>query len=323
MLQITPQGCGSIENQLLISGREQRNLQLAIFEIPPADNGFVHKYSGTDDSGEVVDVPHMSFGQEQAFRFLVAQQELVKTSKEQTTGKIVSRQTIVNVEIGLAIKRGFADWKLLQPGLDLGLGGAKEIGGILNGGGAEVREIPPCQFNPGWFFCHGFKGGAKLICFLFLHFVAEPTYFTQRTDRAAPGIKQALAFALGHPGFLADGFQGFPFVNSLGNCLYDEIGKVCLAVSGNIRIRFQGIHRAEIMRPTFVEEQGKIIHREQVHGTPVRPAFNQTLGIDFVAADGQTVECMTEKAPAHRKGLLRRSGYRQEQANAVQPTAAA
>ena len=30
-----------------------------------------------------------------------------------------------------------------------------------------------------------------------------------------------------------------------------------------------------------------------------RSAFNQTLGIDFVAADGQTVERMTEKLRLH------------------------
>ena len=31
-----------------------------------------------------------------------------------------------------------------------------------------------------------------------------------------------------------------------------------------------------------------------MHGAPVRPTFDQTIGADFVAADGQTVECMTE-----------------------------
>ena len=80
--QITPQDCDGVGDQLLISGREQRNLQLAVFEIPPADHGSVHKNSRTDDSGEVEDVPHMLPGQEQAFFFLVAQHKLVKASQE-------------------------------------------------------------------------------------------------------------------------------------------------------------------------------------------------------------------------------------------------
>ena len=74
-------------------------------------------------------------GQEQAFCFLIAQHELIKASQEQTTGKLASRQTVIDVEIGLAIQRGFHDWKLLQPELDLGLGGAEEVGGIFDGGG--------------------------------------------------------------------------------------------------------------------------------------------------------------------------------------------
>ena len=74
-------------------------------------------------------------GQEQAFCFLIAQHELVEASQEQAIGKNASRQAIVNVEIGLAIQRGFRDRKLLQPGLDFGLRGAKEVGGIFDGGG--------------------------------------------------------------------------------------------------------------------------------------------------------------------------------------------
>ena len=54
-------------------------------------------------------------GKEQAFCFLIAQHKLIKASQEQASGKIASRQTNVNVEIGLAIQRGFADWKLFQP----------------------------------------------------------------------------------------------------------------------------------------------------------------------------------------------------------------
>ena len=77
----------------------------------------------------------MLFGQEQALSFLIAQHELIKASQEQTIGKIAGRQTVINVEMGLAIQRGFADWKLFQPGLDLGLGGAEEVGGIFDGGG--------------------------------------------------------------------------------------------------------------------------------------------------------------------------------------------
>ena len=57
--QITPQDCGGVGNQLLISGREKRDLQFAVFEIPPADHGSVHKNSRTDDSGEVEDISHM------------------------------------------------------------------------------------------------------------------------------------------------------------------------------------------------------------------------------------------------------------------------
>ena len=87
-----------------------------------------------DDSCEVEDISHMLLGQEQAFCFLIAQHKLVKASKEQTTGKNASRQTVIDVEIGLAIQHGFRDWKLLQPGLDLGLGGGEEVGGIFDGG---------------------------------------------------------------------------------------------------------------------------------------------------------------------------------------------
>ena len=60
--QITPQDCGGVGDQLLISGREQRNLQLAVFEIPPADNGSVYKDGGTDDPGKVEDISHMLLG---------------------------------------------------------------------------------------------------------------------------------------------------------------------------------------------------------------------------------------------------------------------
>ena len=84
--KITPQDCGGVGDQLLISGREQRNLQLAVFEIPPADYGSVHKNSGADDSGEVEDVAYMLLGQEQAFCFLIAQHELVEASQEQAFG---------------------------------------------------------------------------------------------------------------------------------------------------------------------------------------------------------------------------------------------
>ena len=88
-----------------------------------------------DDSCEVEDISHMLLGQEQAFCFLIAQHKLVKASKEQTTGKNASRQTVIDVEIGLAIQRGFRDRKLLQPRFDLGLGGSEEVSGIFDGGG--------------------------------------------------------------------------------------------------------------------------------------------------------------------------------------------
>ena len=101
--QITPQDCGGVGDQLLISGREQRNLQLAVFEIPPANNGSVHKDSGTDDSGEVEDVPHMFLGDEQTFCFLIAQHELIEASQEQACGKVTNRQAAINVETGLAV----------------------------------------------------------------------------------------------------------------------------------------------------------------------------------------------------------------------------
>ena len=65
--QITPQDCGGVGDQLLISGREQRNFQFAVIEIPPADNGSVHKDGGMNDSCEVEDISHMLLGQEQAF----------------------------------------------------------------------------------------------------------------------------------------------------------------------------------------------------------------------------------------------------------------
>ena len=80
--QIIPQPDGSIRDQLLISGREQGDLQLAVFEIPPADNGSVHKDSGANDSGEVEDITHMFLGEEQALSFLIAQHKLVKASQE-------------------------------------------------------------------------------------------------------------------------------------------------------------------------------------------------------------------------------------------------
>ena len=78
--QITPQDCGGVGDQLLIRGREQRNFQLAVFEIPPADYGSVYEDSRTDDSGEIEDLAHMLLGKEQAFCFLIAQHELVKAS---------------------------------------------------------------------------------------------------------------------------------------------------------------------------------------------------------------------------------------------------
>ena len=88
----------------MISGREQGDFQLAVFEVPPADHGSVHKDSGTDDSGEVEDVPHMLLGEEWTFRFFVAQHELVKASQEQAFGQLTSRHTVSDVEIGLAIQ---------------------------------------------------------------------------------------------------------------------------------------------------------------------------------------------------------------------------
>ena len=97
--QITPQDCGGVGDQLLIRGREQRNFQFAFFEIPPANNGSVHKDSGTDDSGEVEDLSHMLPGQKQAFCFLIAQHELIKASQKQASRKIASRQTVINEEI--------------------------------------------------------------------------------------------------------------------------------------------------------------------------------------------------------------------------------
>ena len=97
--QIIPQPDGSIRDQLLISGREQGDLQFAVFEIPPADYGAVYKDSRTDDSGEVEDVPHMLLGEEQAFCFLIAQHELIKASQKQASRKIASRQTVINEEI--------------------------------------------------------------------------------------------------------------------------------------------------------------------------------------------------------------------------------
>lgn len=62
--QITPQDCGGVGDQLLISGREQRNFQFAVIEIPPADYGALHKDGRTDDSGEVEDITHMFLGEE-------------------------------------------------------------------------------------------------------------------------------------------------------------------------------------------------------------------------------------------------------------------
>ena len=57
--QIILQPSGSIKDQLMISGRKQCDFQFAIFEIPPTDDGSVHKNSRTDDSGEVEDISHM------------------------------------------------------------------------------------------------------------------------------------------------------------------------------------------------------------------------------------------------------------------------
>lgn len=64
LFQITPQGCGGVGNQLLISGREQCDLQPAVFEISPADYGSIHKNSRVDDSGEVENVTHRPLGSE-------------------------------------------------------------------------------------------------------------------------------------------------------------------------------------------------------------------------------------------------------------------
>ena len=55
LLQITPQGCGGMLNQLLLSGSESCDFQFAVFEIPPADYGSVRKDGRTDNSGEVED----------------------------------------------------------------------------------------------------------------------------------------------------------------------------------------------------------------------------------------------------------------------------
>ena len=57
--QIIPQPRGSIKDQLLIRGREQRNFQLAGFEIPPSGYDSVYKDREADDSGEVEDIAHM------------------------------------------------------------------------------------------------------------------------------------------------------------------------------------------------------------------------------------------------------------------------
>jgi hypothetical protein len=53
------------------------------------------------------------------------------------------------------------------------------------------------------------------------------------------------------------------------------------------------------MRPTFMKEQGKVIRREQMHRAPVRPTFDQSLGIDIGATDGQTMESMAQKLCLH------------------------
>jgi len=126
-----------MDDQLLVGGGEQGDLQLAVFEIPPADCGAVYKDGGANDPGAGEDIPHRFPGEEQAFRFLIAQHELVKAGEEQAGGHLGGGQSIVNAEIGLAIQSGFGDGELLQPGLDLGLGGAEEVGGILDGGGAK------------------------------------------------------------------------------------------------------------------------------------------------------------------------------------------
>ena len=97
--QIIPQLVGCIGDQLLISGREQGDFQLGVFEVPPADDGSVHKNSRTDDSGEVEDVPHMLLGQEQAFCFFIAQYKLIKASQEQTGGNLCIWETVIDVEI--------------------------------------------------------------------------------------------------------------------------------------------------------------------------------------------------------------------------------
>ena len=189
LLQIVPQFRGGISNQLLINERKQHDFQLAVFEIPPADDCAIYKNCRTDDAGQVEDITHMLLGQEQALCFLVAQHELIKASQEQAGGKLAGGQATINVEIGLAIHNGFRNRKLLHPCLDLGLGGAEEVGGILDGGGAEVCEIALCQPQPGFTLCHGFESGAKLIGFLFLYLVAEPTRFAKCPDRAAEGYE--------------------------------------------------------------------------------------------------------------------------------------
>ena len=54
---------------------------------------------------------------------------------------------------------------------------------------ATIKALRQLDFSVEEIKAHGFKGGAKLIGFLFPHLVAKPTCFAQRTDSAAPGIE--------------------------------------------------------------------------------------------------------------------------------------
>jgi len=89
----------------------------------------------------------MLLGKEQAFGFLIAQHKLIKASQEQTDGKTASGQTIVNVEIGLAIQQGFGNWKLFQPGFDRGLRRLGHFPGKLHPGMKSDDECHPLRFR--------------------------------------------------------------------------------------------------------------------------------------------------------------------------------
>ena len=292
-------------DQVLVSGGEQCDLQPPVFQIPPTHSLTAEQDHRADDARACKDLAHLRSRQEQAFGFLIAQAKLVKSRQEKAGGNfgcgIIAGG---DKKIRRPIQFDLLHRKLCQPGPDLGLGLAEEVGGICDGGRSEMGEIPAGKLQTRGPLLHGLEWRAELKGFLFLDPVADAALFAKRPENAAPGVKEALAFRFRHTRFPAEGFQRFPVPGPARDGGEDMRRKVFLALGGNERIGFQGIHRAEKMGPPLVEEKRQVIRVDQVHGTPVRPGLYERFGLDFPAPDGKRVQGMGKIL-----GLLR-SRYR-------------